>query len=435
MTVRSYRRSRVVVKAATCLAFLAPLLGFGQGFNRVSVRVPVEIDGRPVRCQLYLKLEMESYNVPFDVFAAKPGDKAEAMFATGVQAIRKEDVTKFASVWTSPDQMKVHSDLMVKMSDESPAAWLKLARSNFDFEHLTVVAEVLVGMDSMFIFDSATKAGIQRYALYVGPDQKDQPRLSAVSSASPVETMVLDSFVSARSAPDDYKPLPNVNLRYQYPIPLAKLASGAHPVFLEFDGQPVDFPTTDEKVKPPTDVLAFFREANLAYKGGKNDVYSSDFTPKSQEKVKQWLANIELRKQERLKQEQEKKPAPEKPKPEQTSAPKAAAASASKPKVAAPTEAPISYVKFVLNADPIFLVFQTRGMGSDWTPANLSYSYILRQGSDYKITNFGYSNTLDDLLQDPSLFDKNVLKPRPKPGTPSAKGVPAPAKPAIVDKK
>ena len=71
-------------------------------------------------------------------------------------------------------------------------------------------------------------------------------------------------------------------------------------------------------------------------------------------------------------------------------------------------------VKFVLNADPIFLVFQAPGSGDNWTPPALSYSYVAREGGTYKIANFSSMNTLDDFLQNPAMFDKNILKQAPR---------------------
>jgi hypothetical protein len=311
------------------------------------------------------------------------------------------------------------------MADESVGNWIKVARDNFDFDHLTVVAEGLLGADAIFIYDAPTKGGTQRYALYVGSDQKGRERLSAVSSSSPLELMVMNSFIAAQTAPDEFKPLPNINLRYQYPIPLGgKLDSGAHPVFFEFDGLPMDFPLDDEKAKAPTPMLEFLRDANLAYRRDKNEIYAGNFTPKSQEKVREWLASIETQKREKLKQEQAKPKAPKPP----------AAPSPAEIKASAATEALVApHVKFVLNADPLFLVFQAPGPGSAWKPANLVYSYIVRLNGAFKIANFGYSNTLDDFLQDPALFDKSVLKPaRQKPGAAKASVAPVAAKPATA---
>ena len=68
-------------------------------------------------------------------------------------------------------------------------------------------------------------------------------------------------------------------------------------------------------------------------------------------------------------------------------------------------------VKFVLNAEPIFLVFEAPTDGNDWTPENLTYSYILHEGGGYKIANFSSITEIDDFLQDPHFFDKRVLKP------------------------
>jgi hypothetical protein len=78
-----------------------------------------------------------------------------------------------------------------------------------------------------------------------------------------------------------------------------------------------------------------------------------------------------------------------------------------------------SNVKFVLDASPVFLAFQARAPGNGWTPDSLTYSYILREGSKYKIANFSSLDDLDDFLQDPALFDKTILKsgPRARPPT------------------
>src|SRR5271156_1771862 len=166
---------------AGCLLVIAPGIALAQEFAAVSVPTPVEVDGQPTHCRLYLKFETRSYNVPFEKFAAGRLDDAQTMFATAVNAIRKNDAAKFGSVWTAPDQMKRNSQVTVALADNSTDSWLKVARSNFDFDKLTVVAEVLVGSQTMFIWDASTKAGIERNAFYVGLDQKNQLRLSAVS--------------------------------------------------------------------------------------------------------------------------------------------------------------------------------------------------------------------------------------------------------------
>jgi hypothetical protein len=416
---------------------VAPQKLFGQGFSRLSIPVPVDIDGQSTRSTMYLKAEMKIINQRFDQFAAGGADKAGSMFVEAVQALRKNDAKAFGRVWSSPDEMKNagHSE-SVKLSDNTPGGWVKLIRGMFNFDQLTVFAEVLVGPDTMFLWDAQTKDGMLRRVFYVGPDKSGRTRLSAPGDEKPIQLLLLNAFDAARTEPDSYKPLPNINLRYQYPIPLAGTHdSGAHPVFLEFDGLPMDFSLTDEKVKPPTPALAFLRGATLAYRSGKNDIYSGSFTPKSQEKVKQWLVVEEKQKQERLKQEKLKQANEPTPPAAQPVVPPAA-----EPQPAAKPPDQSANVKFVLNADPIFLVFQAPGKGSSWLAKNLSYSYILRQGSEYKLTNFAYASTLDGLLQDPSLFDKNVLKPAvAKPGAPNAKGpdakgVPAAAKPTTVNK-
>src|SRR5271170_6276352 len=372
------------------LFVIAPGIVLAEQFAAVSVPLPVEIDGQPTHCRLYLKFETRSYNVPFEKFAAGRMDSAQTMFATAVNAIRKNDAAKFASVWTAPAQMKRDSQVTVALADNGTDSWLKVARSNFDFDKLTVVAEVLAGSETVFIWDAPTKAGIQRNAFYIGLDQKNQTRLSAVSSNSPAEPLILNAFVAAKMDPAAYKPISNINVGYQYPIPVAGPGdAGAHPVFFEFDGAPMDFPIGDEKIKAPTPLLEFLRNAAFAVRNGKDKSFAGDFTPRSGKTISQWLAATKKRQQ-------------------------ASASPASNYETAGLISAMMANVKFVLNADPIFLVFQARGSGDKWTPQALSYSYVLREGGTYKIANFSSMNTLDDFLQNPALFDKNILKQAPR---------------------
>src|SRR5208282_3188778 len=126
---------------------VAPTSVFGEEFSRVSVPLPVEIDGRPIRCPLYLKFEMKRYNIPFNQFAAGPLDKEQTMFVTVVQAIRKADAAKFRSVWTSPDQMKGLGTTIITLADDTPENWIRQARSIFDFDNLKVIAHVHLGFD------------------------------------------------------------------------------------------------------------------------------------------------------------------------------------------------------------------------------------------------------------------------------------------------
>jgi hypothetical protein len=346
--------------------------GRDQGFSLVSLPIPVEIDGRPVHCRLYFKLEVKNDNVPFDRFAAGHMDGAKAMFVTGIQALRKGDAAKFASVWTAPNLMRSSGRVSVALvGDNSPGAWLKVARSFFDYAQVTVVAEAHAGPDTMFVVDSPMKAGaIQRTAFYVGPDKENHTRLSAVGSGTPVLELVLDAFRAAQTDPGAYRPLSNLNLRYEYPIPLAGRADpGAHPIFFEFDGAPMDFPVSDENVTPPNALLAFIRSESLAEQSGNNDLYASSFTAKSQAQVRQYLAS-----------------------------------QGAKPRGFVPVRS--GNVKFVLSADPVFLVFAAPGAGNGWTPGQLTYTYVVPDGHVYKMANFSFSTALDDFLQDPSLFDE-----------------------------
>jgi hypothetical protein len=367
---------RIITLAAGFALALLAAPACGEAFSRVSIPLQIEIDGRPIRSSVYLKFDMKSYDdIPFDQFAAGPLDKEQKMLVTAVQAIRKADAVQFASVWTSPNQMKGLGTTIITMVDDSPENWISQARSIFDFDHLKLIAQVQMGPRTVFIWDGPTKAGIRRNAFYVGFDKNNRLRLSVVSSSTPVEVMLLNAFQAAETEPGAFKLAPEKNLPYEYSIPFdGKADTGAHPVFFEFDGSPMDFPLGDERVKAPTPLLEFIRGADLAHQQGNDELYADSFTPKSADRIRQWLASMQRR-------------------PQMRSA--------------------LRNVKFVLNAEPVFLVFQAPGAGNNWMPENLTYSYVLHEGGTYKIANFSSVTEIDGFLENPKFFDKRILKAAP----------------------
>jgi hypothetical protein len=371
-----------------------PDRALAQKIDSVSLPIPIMIEARQVHCPLYLKLDMKRYGVPFDKFASAPRDKAQAIFVTIVQAIRKRDTMKFSSVWTSPDQMKrLDPTTTVAMVDNSAGSWIEVARSNFDFDHLNVVAEIFVGSDAMFVWETPTKAGMRREAFYVGSDRKNNDRLSIVDSNTPVLSLIKSAFGAQEMANGSiYEPVTNVASSYQYKIPLGgKGNPGTHPVYLEFGGTPMDFPVGDVKVKAPTPLLGFMRKAARDLRDGRIDSFAANYTVPSQERIKPWLAS--LARHNTITRSQQ--PA------------------ASLNAAAGVLQVMESNVKFVLDASPVFLVFQSQATGSSWTPESLSYSYVVNDRGNYKFANFSSMDDLDDFLQNSALFDRNILKSSP----------------------
>lgn len=392
-----------MLKRALWLALLLPTCALGQVFSRVSLPIAVDIEDQPVHCAIYFKLELKEIDAPVDRFAGQKLSEAEEMFATAVQAVRKNDAAKFGTVWAVPNDMKSSTEASIALKDNTPAGWLQVIRSNFNFDTLRVVAEAEVGSEPMFVWEVTSKDGTDRRAFYIGTDKKGQRKLSIVSSASPVQNLILMSYVAAQKEPAAYKPVANINARYQYPVPVEGASgAGPHPVFFEFDGTPMDFPLANEKVKPPMPVLEFLRQVSQTYQAGKYDAFASNFTEKSQLKVKQWIAALQNQRARRQ-----------------------AATPAAKQEKTELMPVSVGNVKFVMNAEPLYIVFQAPTIGTGWAPAQLTYQYVLHQDGSYKIAEFGYSNFLDDLLQDQKLFDKRILKPmQPKAAAPKAHATP-----------
>jgi len=69
--------------------------------------------------------------------------------------------------------MKGLGTTIITLADDIPENWIRQARSIFDFDNLKVIAQVQLGLRTMFIWDSMTKDGARRNAFYVGFDKNN----------------------------------------------------------------------------------------------------------------------------------------------------------------------------------------------------------------------------------------------------------------------
>ena len=70
------------------------------------------------------------------------------------------------------------------------------------------------------------------------------------------------------------------------------------------------------------------------------------------------------------------------------------------------------YVKFVLDADPVFLVFYSGDKTDKWTAGTLHCEYVVRDpaSNGYKLANFAFTSSLDDILGNPELFSQQSFR-------------------------
>src|SRR6202035_68903 len=126
---------------------------------------------------------------------------------------------------------------------------------------------------------------------------------------------------------------------------------------------PINIHVCDAAGPAPHPALAFYRDAYLLLKKRSMDDFVKMFLPESQKGVQQWAARI--------------------------------GANDAQPYFEALTNA--RYVKFLLEADPVYLVFYSSDPTDKWTAGSLHHEYVVRdpQSGSFKLANLLFMSSLD----------------------------------------
>jgi hypothetical protein len=381
--MRRFRGAWIVMTA-----FLAFFVGraTAQQFAVRNYPVPISIDGEHIRSGLFLQFEMKDYGVPFSKFSASHLDPREAIFAELVRGIQRKDYKAVEKVLmparprkeTPGDTNGVISappltpqQAAVEIVDSYRAAFGNL-------ENIDVIAQVLVGSKSLFIWDAHMPGRPRRRAFAVEPEGPSRLVAREVTSAAPVDTVIVSIFEESVKNPAAYTPLTDPHLRYRQPLAIEGKNKTPHEVAMLFNGEPVEFNAFAETpVSNP--LLLFYRSVFTAFKAGKREDFLAGHSPKSQAKLQQWWKTFNKESE--------------------------AAYYA--------TMVRGRWVKFVMDADPVYLVFYSQNKGKDWIPGSLSYQYVVKNPANqqYLISNVLSEGFFDDVIGKNDLFDQRVLKP------------------------
>lgn len=368
MTI-SNRTARLVRCGLLGLALLGAGPGWAAGFVGQAYPLPHRVDRERVRTSLLVQFDIERYGQPFAAFAARHLDPFEATFRRFVQALVAGDVAAVAAL--RPGEAAAQTRALVQGY-----------RGFFEGgERIGVVARVAVGDYQVFVWDWPTPGGrvLQAFAIE-GP--ADKPRVEIVTSNRPVDTLIVDALQGAQRQPDVYAPVAPER-RYHFVLPVAGGRPGAHPVVLHFDGAPVDRELFDNGPAPasdaagaasggepptgrPADALRAYAAAQAAFASRDMERFLGAHTDKSREKLKGWFEQMS---------------------PDRFDAYHADTLTGRR-------------VRFVLDADPLVIVFYTRGR-----ERRLYYDHLVSNGRrGYQLTNAYFEDFLDDVLGNDALF-------------------------------
>jgi hypothetical protein len=400
----------LIFAAAGLAAFTGQAVA--QEFTVRNFPLPISIDGEHVRSNIFLQFEMKNYGTAFSKFAAAKLDPREAMFADLVRGIQGNNPKSIEKFFMPPRPKKVNPDEKGGVISSPPmtpaqaaADVIAVYRSAFgNFENVNIIAQVLVGSRSLFIWDANMPGRPRRRAFAVESEGQPARLVAREVIGSPVDTLILSIFEDGVKDPAAYAAVADPHLRYRQPLAIEGKNKTQHEIALLFNGEPMDFDAYGETpVSNP--LLAFYRKVFTAFKAHKQDEFLAGHSPKSQAKLKAWWKTFD----------------------------KDAEAGYYSTMLTG------RWVKFVMDGDPVYLVFYSLNKGNTWVPGSLSYQYVVRnpQTQQYLISNVMSEGFFDDVIGKNDLFDQRVMKSvstQPKaPATPP-KSPAAPPKPAAPKK-
>lgn len=378
-----------------------------QEFTVRNFPLPISIDGEHIRSNIFLQFEMKNYGTAFSKFAAAKLDPREAMFADLVRGIQGNNPKSIEKFFMPPRPRKANPDDKSGVISTPPMTPAQAAvdvvnvyRAAFgNFENINIIAQVLVGSRSLFIWDANIPGRPRRRAFAIESEGQPARLVAREVVGSPVDTLILSIFEDGVKDPAAYAAVADPHLHYRQPLAIEGKNKTAHEVAVLFNGEPMDFDAYGETpVSNP--LLAFYRKVFTAFKAHKQDEFLEGHSAKSQTKLKAWWKTFN----------------------------KDAEAGYYATMLTG------RWVKFVMDGDPVYLVFYSPNKGNTWTPGSLSYQYVVKnpQTQQYLISNVMSEGFFDDVMGKNDLFDQRVMKSVSVQGKPPVTPSKSPAAPPKV---
>lgn len=331
-----------------------------------SFPVPIRVDQGWIRSSLFIKCSFKPYRVPLREFGATPLDPRELAFKRLVAAVGTNDVA------TCLD-LNSHSKTNIQHLTELALTYKQTYGSQFN--SLLVSDQFYRGKSSLFIWGVSLEPGSWpvRRSFKITTDSENIPYWDA-DNRDCLDIVITDIMQKAAKLPAVYAPSKTVQRKFQYPI---SGTTNGSPVYLQFDGKTYDFDAFGPDIPPGDEVASYYQAAYKTFMNGRKEDFSTLYTESSGKKYLNWVLKM---------------------RPEEFDAYHQHVIKSGR------------RVRFILNADPIFIVFYCSGSSAGGA-LDLSYEYVARDPTsrELKLTNFYSESFIDDLLKSKDLFVTPIL--------------------------
>jgi len=339
-----------------------------------SIPLSLEVDFddyNPTVTSMYLKCNMIEYesNIAKKIFASTD-DKQTLMYRDLLGAFRNNDAERALKMTFSPrDEEKV-----TRYVNKYLGKTFSSKMVGEDFEKLYITRQLFVGDDRVIIqafrFDWNKKNVL--YSSFTRFKGDSQPKLWDYWVKDEYHTCDLYSLVSDTDQvlirkPRKVKTLENVKTDYEVLLPCS---TPENPAYLQFNGKVYnDFNVIKNTAKKNDAVLKFYQKACRLHYNEEYKKYADCHTKKGKarflERIKKRKGQAGTNKKERI-------------------------------------------VQFILNADPLFMVFTKKLHGYDFR----DHEYIIRTGKNsFKLAHLGVGGDSEHFFKNKKLFREPVLGP------------------------
>ena len=324
--------------------------------------VSLSVEGEYRETSMLLRLPWKAYGRPVSALATERLDDDERAFVRFAEAIKANDVATVQSLFELPSSVAGTAPTSgMTVAPLTPEQLLQSYRQTFNgFSDVKAEGRVPVDGATLFLWRGTTPKGsiLRGFSVRSAAGHR---RVAEVTMTHPIEVFLVNTLGHVDAAV-----LSGTGQR---------AAAGTRAVLLaaDRDRRPprVQRPAAQRQSRRlfrkgrAKAVLAPLRARAAALAAKKMEQLYALHTPKSTAKLKEWFASMT---------------------PEMFDS---YVRSQSQPR----------FIKFVLDAAPLAIVFSAETEANTWPAGGLHYDYLLRDAGGYRIANVHYESFFDDLLK------------------------------------
>jgi hypothetical protein len=335
--------------------------------------IPVNIDlEHYVESSMLLKVDVKSYNnISFKEFIIKYKKPDELRLKEYLLALKQKDIKKFKAM--SINRPEIDMDTIFAWSSKQ----FNDEEIGPNFEKIRMVGRFNFGNFIQFIWRKTSNSNLNENN-HLGAVMFEQNDSGAILCTTNVTTYpipaILDNIVELQAeSPGKYIPMEPVTLKYE--VPLIEGAKN-HQAYFCCDGIPCDVNVFSDSTIPSNEIARFYKKAYITLKNQNMTEFAQFYTENSRDKIVEWLRTdpnmAELFRNEAIRRERK--------------------------------------IIFIINGDPVYIVFYYYP-NLRISVNSIRYDYVFRENGTLKLSNFGFHDYLDQLLQNRKYFIEPVLCP------------------------